>query len=89
MSYTDTFASNAVGMSGPARNAVAITPDNTATLTYIPRGIYVGGGGSISVVLVSGDSASFSNVAAGTILPICPKQVLATGTTASGLIGLY
>lgn len=89
MSAVDKFDANAVGMTGPAENAFAITPHNTNELAYVPRGIYVGAGGSIAVVLVNGDSASFANVAAGTVLPIRAKQVLATGTTASSLIGLY
>ena len=81
-------ASVAVGPDAPASVLFAITP-GTGDLTYRTRGLYVGTGGTLVVVDPAGTQVSFTNVANGTILPIRVDKVLAAGTTASGIIGLY
>lgn len=72
-----------------ARNAFAITPDDTAALNPIPQKVYVGGAGNITCRL-RGDSADvvFNGVPVGTVLPIEAQYVRATGTTATLLRGL-
>jgi hypothetical protein len=77
-----------VELDAPASKAFAITPNDSTDLTTTARAIYVGTTGNLAVTL-SGDSSSvtFTNVAAG-YHPLRAKRVLATGTTASGLIGL-
>lgn len=75
-----------------ARSAFAITKsDSTDYLDSgsVPKALYVGVGGDVNVVLV-GDSTEtlFVGVLAGTILPIRPRKVMSTGTTASSIIGL-
>ena len=42
----------------------------------------------IAVVLASGAMLSFGNVASGTLLPLRTQRVMATGTTAAGIVGL-
>lgn len=78
----------------PARNAASITASDSTNFTYgITKGIYVGTGGDIAVVMAGdGDSSSvtiFSNVPSGSILPVQAKRVNSTSTTASDLVGLY
>lgn len=51
------------------------------------RAILVGGAGDIVCHNVRGESVTFT-VVAGQIVPIQPKRILDTGTTATGLIGL-
>lgn len=85
----DNFSSYAQGLDSPARAAFAITPHDTNDLAITPRALWTGAGGTI-VCILADDSAevTFSDVAAGCILPIRAKRVLATGTTATGLVGL-
>lgn len=74
----------------PLVKGFAITPDDGTDLSVTTRAIYTGAGGTIALIL-SGDTASlaFSNVPAGVWWPIEAKRVLATGTTATGMIGAY
>ena len=83
----DDFSTLSSGLSSPAPDAFAITPDDATDLANLPRAIYVGGTGNI-VVTMGGD-VTFSSVPAGTLLPIRPSRVKATGTTATNLLGLY
>lgn len=74
----------------PAARAAAITPNDSTDLAYVTRGIYIGTAGNISVDLVyEGVAVVFSNVLAGTILPVQAKRVRSTSTTAGSLVGLY
>ena len=74
--------------SDPASNAFAITPSDTADMPNHPRAIYVGTAGDIKVTTTRGDVVTFSSVANG-IFPVEVARVWATGTTATGLVGLY
>jgi hypothetical protein len=74
----------------PASYARSITPTDGVALAQETRGIYVGVTGDLTVIL-TGDTVAvtFKAVPAGSLLPIAVKQVNATGTTASSLVGLY
>jgi len=75
----------------PAGNSYVVTPHDTNPIgEFLPRGLYVGSGGDIVMVL-DGDTApvTFRNVPAGAILPVKVRRVLATGTGASDLVALY
>jgi hypothetical protein len=54
----------------------------------VTRALYVGTGGTVAAVLQSGAAVSFANLGSGTLLPVRLRQVKATGTTASGLVGM-
>ena len=74
----------------PFTSAIAITPSDTTVLTEPLRGLYVGGlGGTVSVVMASGQTVTFSGVGTGTTLNICYTKVRSTGTTATNILGLY
>lgn len=72
-----------------ARNATAVTPHDTNALNPIPNRLYVGGTGTV-ILRARGDGAdtTFLGVPAGAILPVQAQYVRATGTTATGIIGL-
>jgi hypothetical protein len=73
----------------PARNAFSVTPDDTNALASLPKAIYVGTGGNITLRGVdSTQDVIFYNVSNGSIIDIRAKFIRATGTTASNLIGL-
>jgi hypothetical protein len=74
--------------SDPSPRFAAITPHDEDQITP-PRAIYVGGAGDIVAVGVDGNDETFKAVPQGSILPIRPKLIKDTGTTATLLIGLY
>lgn len=65
-----------------------IVPSDTAIIERVPVGIYVGVAGDISMVSVSGTTTTFTAVSNGEH-PMQPRQIRATGTTATGIIPLY
>lgn len=78
------------GMVGPVTRSVAVTPNDNTDLPEVPRALFVGGAGSLSVILQKDSAAlSWSNVPAGSVLPIRPKRIRQTGTTAGNIIALY
>jgi len=78
------------GRTPPARNAFAITPNDTNLLANLTRGIYVGGDGNIVLFMADDESSvTFVGVLAGTLLPLRVARVLSTGTTATNLVGVY
>lgn len=84
----DRFANLAPSLTSPAISGFAVTPDDAAPLPEMSRAIYVGGTGDLCVIMSSGDELVFTAVAAGSWLPIRAAAVKATGTTATGLVGL-
>jgi hypothetical protein len=73
----------------PARDHFAVTPHNTTALAAVPKGIYVGGAGDITLRAV-GASADvlFKDVPVGTVLPVRAAFIRATGTDATHLVAL-
>ncbi|HWJ70935.1 MAG TPA: hypothetical protein VNS79_12920 [Sphingobium sp.] len=85
----DHFDSQIDSLSQPARQAFAITPHATAEIDPLPKAIYVGGGGDITLRAADSNSdAVFRNVAAGQILDVRVRYIRAAGTTATGIVGL-
>ncbi|MEX0279694.1 MAG: hypothetical protein AB3N13_00740 [Arenibacterium sp.] len=84
----DDFADQTVALTAPATKAEVIAPDDANELAYFTRAIYVGSSGNLSVVMLSGDTVTLSNIQSGVIYPIRVRQVLSTGTTAAGIVGL-
>jgi len=85
----DRFDSQIDSLTQPARQAFAITPHATAEIDPLPKAIYVGTGGDIT--LRAADSQAdvlFRNVAAGQILDVRARHVRTTGTTAADIVGL-
>ena len=67
-------------------NAASVTPNDSADLGFIPRGVYVGVSGHLAIHDIEGDAITFQNLAAGVVHPIAPKRILSTGTTATGIV---
>jgi hypothetical protein len=86
----DNFASHTAGLDSPAFDAAAVTPHDTNDLAFTARALYVGTAGDV-VAILKADAASvtFRNVPSGTVLPVCARRVLATGTTASNILALW
>lgn len=74
---------------GPASTAKAVTPHDTNTIGGC-RGLWFGGAGNATLDFPDGNNnVLFSGIPAGTLLPIAPLRVRATGTTATLIVALY
>ncbi|RVU03987.1 hypothetical protein EOE18_13885 [Novosphingobium umbonatum] len=71
----------------PSRKPYAITPHDANALPAIPKGIYVGTGGDVTLRGVDGTAdVTYKNLADGAYIAVQARYVRATGTTASNLI---
>ena len=48
----------------------------------------MGGAGNVCVLMESGEQATFTNVQAGTLLPIRAVQIIANSATATNILAL-
>lgn len=83
----DQFEHHNQSLESPATRLIEIIPSDTAELDVITRAITVETAGHLQVVTSAGDAGRLF-VAAGVPFPIRVRQVLATGTTAGGIVGL-
>jgi hypothetical protein len=90
MAATDTFVNLQGGLQSPCRSTFSVTPNDTTELPNVTRALYVGGTGDITLRLAD-DTAqvTLKAVPVGTLLPLRVRQIYATGTSATLLIGLY
>lgn len=66
-----------------------IEPSDNTDLATVSRGIYIGGSGNLTCILANMETPiTFANVAAGSVLPLRIKRVMATDNTATGLVAL-
>jgi hypothetical protein len=73
----------------PFKGAVAVTTSDTVNLANPSRGLYVGGAGNISALMLDGTTGVFSGATAGTVYALRVKRINATGTTATNMVALY
>jgi hypothetical protein len=83
----DQFENHTQGLESPATRLLEITTNDTNELSFVTRAITVETTGHVQVVTAYGDEGRLF-VAAGIAFPIRVRKVLATGTTASGIVGL-
>ncbi|MFM1966818.1 MAG: Verrucomicrobia phage [Actinomycetota bacterium] len=78
------------GLIGPAIDAKAVTPSDTADLPDGPcKALWVGGAGAISLITGGGSTVLVSGITAGYKLDMTAVRVRATGTTATLILALY
>lgn len=71
----------------PSRAPYAITPDDATELPRIPKGIYVGTGGDVTLRGVEGDTdVTYRNLPNASYILVRARFIRATGTTATDLI---
>lgn len=74
---------------GPARALVPVIPDDAADLPKgVTRSLFVGEAGLVAVIDSAGNTAVLSS-AAHQYHPIQVRRVMASGTTAAGIVALY
>ncbi|MCC5973627.1 MAG: hypothetical protein JJT81_06200 [Rubellimicrobium sp.] len=89
MPTNDPFASHARTLTDPVAGGFAISPSDTTDLAVMPRAIMVAGGGNVAAVMQDGMTLTLPALGPGMIHPFRIRRVLATGTTATGILGLY
>lgn len=74
-----------------AQGGFAIAPHDTNQLATYTRGICFVVAGALKVLMADGTTITFTSgaLAAGIIHPLSVKQVFSTGTTATGIFGVY
>lgn len=88
MPATDDFAAFSTSLESPIQHATAVVPNDTSDLPHVTRALYLGGAGDVAVVLRGGDTVTFVGMGAGWH-PLRVERVLATGTTASDILGCW
>jgi hypothetical protein len=84
----DPFGSASDSLIAPAREAFALTPNDTTELTRATKAVYVGTGGDITLRAVGSETdVVLRNVVAGSVLAIRLRAIRQTGTTAADLVG--
>ncbi len=86
MAATDQFVGR--DRSQPYDSAAAVTPNDSADLTYVTRALYVGTAGALKVDMSDGSTVTFGNVGVGE-LKVRVKRVYSTGTAASNIVALW
>ena len=72
------------------QDGAAVTPSDTVDLTNVSLAIYVGATGNLTVIMAgAGESVAFTAIPAGTLFRIRVTRVMATGTTATGIVALW
>lgn len=77
-----------INSDAPGEFAVAVTPSDSTMIAQVPRALYIGTGGNVSVRMPRGNTVTFTSVPGGTILPVRVSRVNATGTTASNIVAI-
>lgn len=85
---TDQFAGYAGSLDDPASTCRPIEPSDSTALEDLCRAIYIGNAGSLRLIDASGNIVVFEGLVGGSILPVRARQVLSTGTTATGLVAM-
>ena len=83
----DSFRKHTRSLTSPPEHGIAVVPDGE--LGHLTRALYVGVGGDLAVRLQDGTELVLANVPTGTLLPIRVTRVLASGTSATQIVGLW
>lgn len=81
------FANRVAPLSGPARDIAPVTPDDAATLPEVAVALFIEAGGTLSIVTERGETRNLT-VPDFCVVPVGVSQVLATGTSATGIHAL-
>jgi hypothetical protein len=85
----DYFDNRLASLDSPASAASAIVPSDTVDLAVVPRALYCTGDGNVRVTMRDGGSPVTLPIVAGVPLPVRIRRVWATGTTATGIVGVW
>jgi hypothetical protein len=83
------YAGSGGDLLSPAGDGVAITPSDTVDLAVVPRRLWIGGAGNVTINTLAGRSLTYTGVPAGTYLQMRASRVFATGTTATNIVAEF
>ncbi|MAQ30845.1 MAG: hypothetical protein CL950_12920 [Erythrobacter sp.] len=84
----DKFADYRDSAEMPSRAPFAIDPHDSRPLASIPKGIYVGTGGDVTLRGIDASSdVTYRNLPDASYIAVRASHVRASGTTASNLVG--
>ena len=73
--------------SDPAKQAIEVTTSDSPVANGPYRSLYIGVSGNVKITDLAGNDATFLSVPVG-FFPVEAATVWATGTTATGIVGL-
>jgi hypothetical protein len=82
------YANNAGSAIGPAAMLRTVTPHDVDELEFVANGIVAATAGTIAIVAQEDASPVALTVNAGQVYPIRARKIMATGTTATGIVAL-
>jgi hypothetical protein len=85
----DRFSDFPTNLVAPARDGAAVVPNDSLDLAQLPRALFIGGTGNVSVTLAGGQALIFQNCPAGSVLPVRARRVHMSGTTATAIVALW
>lgn len=83
------YVSHSSGLESPALYGAVVTPNDSTDIAHAVRAIRVATAGDLAVMWRDGTTLTILAVQVGEILPIRVRRVLATGTTATGIVALW
>lgn len=84
---SDEFSAFARTPSTPSEQAYAVQPSDLAPLPTVPKYLYVGSGGSVTLRAMDSEAdVVFESVPAGGYLFVRASHVRSTGTTAGAIV---
>jgi len=86
---TDSFRNLARSLTSPPEDAAVIVPNDAVDLPELIRALYVGSGGDVTVKMAGGAQVTLASLPTGMLIPLRAARILATGTTATALVGLW
>jgi len=85
----DQFSGHGDAVMAPATRGLAVVPHDVNALADVPKALFVGTGGHLTVRGVGGGpDVLLKNVPDGSVLPFRATHVRATGTTAADIVAL-
>lgn len=76
------------GLTAPATRAADITPSDSSDIPNRPRALTVEGSGTVTMTMEDGNDVQVTLIS-GTVYPLRPLRIKASGTTATGIIGWW
>jgi hypothetical protein len=84
----DSFKFNSNSAITAARAPFAVSPHDSNELAQIPKRLFIGTGGNVTLRGVDGTAdVVYKNIASGVYLNVSPQYIRATGTTAADIVG--
>lgn len=88
MPAVDDSRGKGTALESPLANLALVTPADGEDLAFVTRAIYVGTAGAVALVTLGGQSLTTPELAQGWH-PIRATRILATGTTATGIMAAW